>query len=141
VLATSIASPVLAFIIFLVLSAVYPSGGRGWTLGDLPAALAIVAIWAPAFALIPAGILGVLMERPKARAAIRRRAAGFVPFTLFSVFAAAALSFLLRIVLNLSNAIYPLVDAFSLGLFSIVGLCSGISWWLFVVLPGRRMTR
>ena len=138
VLAASVASSVLAFLIFLVFGATHPNGGRGWRADDLPATIAIVAIWAPAFALIPAGVLGLLVERPKARAAIRRGVGGFVPYILLSVVAAAMLSFLLRIVLHLTNPIYPLVDVFSLGLFSIIGLCSGISWWFLVVLPGRR---
>ena len=137
VLAASVASSVLAFIVFLMLYATTNSGGSSWT-DYLAATIAIVTIWAPAFALLPAGALGLLVERPKARAAIRRRDAGIVPFTLLSVVAAAALSFVLRIVLHLTNPIYPLLDALSLGLFSIVGLCSGISWWLLVVLPGRR---
>lgn len=137
VLAASVASSVLAFIVFLTLYATPSSGNHSWT-DDLPATIAIVAIWAPAFALIPAGILGLFVERPKAREAIRRRAAGFVSFTLLSVIAAAVLSFLLRIVLHLTNPSYPLLDAFSLGLFCIIGLCSGISWWLLVVIPGRR---
>lgn len=137
VLAASVASSVLAFIAFLMLYATPPSGNDSWT-DALPATIAIVLIWAPAFALIPAGVLGLLVERPKARAAIRRRAAGSVPYILLSVVAGAVLSFILRIVLHLANPIYPLLDVFSLGLFSIIGLCSGISWWLLVVLPGRR---
>jgi hypothetical protein len=137
VAAASVASSVLAFIVFMMIYAT-PSSGSGSLIEALPATIAIVAIWAPAFALIPAGILGLLVERPKARAAIRHRAARFVPYLLWSVVAAAGLSFLLRIVLHLTNPIYPLLDAFSLGLFSIIGLCSGISWWLLVVLPGRR---
>ena len=136
-LVASVASSLLAFIVFLMLYATPSSGSGSWT-GALPATIAIVAIWAPAFASIPVGLLGLLVERPKARAAIKRRAAGFVPYTLSSVVAAAALSFLLRIALHLTDPGYPLLDAFSLGLFSIVGLCSGISWWLLVVLPGRR---
>ena len=137
VLAASVASSVFGFIVFLMLYATSPSGSSNWT-DNLAATVAIVTIWAPAFAMLPAGVLGLLVERPKARAAIRDRAAGFVLFTLLSVVAAVVLSLLLRIVLHLTNPIYPLLDAFSLGLFSIVGLCSGISWWLLVVLPGRR---
>ena len=137
VLAASVASSVLAFIVFLMLYATPSARSGSWT-DAVPATIAIVAIWAPAFALIPTGVLGLLVERPKARAAIRRREVGFVPYTLLSVVAAAVLSFLLRIVLHLTNPSYPLLDAFSLGLFSIIGLCSGISWWLLVVLPGRR---
>ena len=137
VLAASVGSSVLGFIAFLMLYATPPSGSDGWT-DALPATIAIVAIWAPAFALIPAGALGLLVERPKARVAIKRPSFGFVPYTLLSVVAAAVLSILLRIVLHLTNPIYPLLDAFSFGLFSIIGLCSGISWWFLVVLPGRR---
>jgi hypothetical protein len=137
VLAASVGSSVLAFIVFVMLYATPSSGSDSWT-DALPATIAIVAIWAPAFALIPAGALGFLVERPKARAAIRRPAVGFVPYILLSVVAAAVLSFILRIVLHLTNPIYPLLEAFSLGLFSIIGLCSGISWWFLVVLPGRR---
>ena len=136
-LAASVASSVVAFIIFLLLYATPTSGSTSW-IEALPATIAIFAIWAPAFALVPAGVLGWLVERPKARAAIERGTGGFVPYVLLSVIAAAALSFLLRIALRLANPIYPLVDAFSLGLFSIVGLCSGISWWFLVVMPGRR---
>jgi hypothetical protein len=138
VLVASVSSSLLAFFIFLVLGTLHPTGGRGWRTDDLPATIAIVAIWAPAFALIPAAILGLFVERPKARTAIKRRSGGSIPFILLSVVAAAVLSFLLRIALYLTNPIYPLLDAFSLGLFSIVGLCSGISWWLLVVLPARR---
>lgn len=137
VLAASVGSSVLAFIIFLMVYATPSSTSGSWA-DALPATIAIVAIWAPAFALIPAGALGLLVERPKAKAAIRRPTAGFVPFTLLSVVAGAVLSFLLRIALHLTNPIYHLFDAFSLGLFSIIGLCSGISWWFVVVLPGRR---
>lgn len=137
VLATSVASSVLGFVIVLVLSAMHPAGSRSWT-DDLPAVIAIVAIWAPAFVLIPAGILGFLVERPKARAMIERRAGGFVLHILLSVVAAALLSFLLRIVLHLANPIYPLLDMISLALFSLIGFCSGLSWWFMVVLPGRR---
>jgi hypothetical protein len=137
VLAASVGSSILAFIVFLLVYATPSSGNGSWT-DALPATIAIVFIWAPAFALIPAGVLGLLVERPKARSAIRRPAVGFVPYTLLSVAAAAVLSFLLRIGLHLTNPTYPLLDAFSLVLFSIIGLCSGISWWFLVVLPGRR---
>ena len=136
-LAASVGSSVLGFVVFLMLYATSSSGSGSWT-DALPATIAIVAIWAPAFAMIPAGLLGLLVERPKARAAIRHPALGFVPYILLSVVAAAVLSFFLRIALHLTNPIYPFLDAFSLGLFSIIGLCSGISWWFLVVLPGRR---
>jgi hypothetical protein len=137
VVAASVASSVLGFVIILVLGVLHPSGGRSWT-DNLPATIAIVVIWAPAFALIPAGILGFLVERPKARAMIEPRAGGFVPHLLLSVVAAALLSLLLRIVLHLANPMYPLVDMISLALFALIGICSALSWWFMVVLPGRR---
>jgi hypothetical protein len=140
VVAASVASSVLAFVATLVFGFLSPTSNHSW-IGDpgmIAATIAIVAIWAPAFALIPAGILGFLVERPKARAMIERRTGGFVPHLLLSVGAAALLSFLLRIVLHVANPMYPLVDVFSLGLFTLIGFCSGISWWFIVVLPGRR---
>jgi hypothetical protein len=137
VLVAAVVSSVLGFVIFLLFGL---AGSTGKPIGtdDLPAIIAIVLIWAPAFALVPAGILGWLVERPKARAMIKRGRGGFVLHVAVSVLAAAALSLLLRIGLHLSNPMYPLLDSFSLALFSIVGLCSGISWWFLVVLPGRR---
>jgi hypothetical protein len=137
ILAAAVGSSVLAFAILVIVGLVWPTG-RGFRLDDLPATIAIVAIWAPAFALIPAGVLGLLVERPKARAMIKRPEGGFIPYVALSVVVAALLSFLLRIVLHLTNPMYPLVDVFSLGLFTLIGLCSGVSWWFLVVVPGRR---
>jgi uncharacterized membrane protein YeiH len=137
VLTASVFSSALGFVITVVLSAMHRTGNSSWA-DNLPAIIAIVFIWAPAFVLIPAGVLGLLVERPKARAAIKRQAGGSFSYIFLSVLAAALLSFLLRIVLHLANPIYPLADVFSLALFSLIGLCSGISWWFLVVLPGRR---
>ncbi len=137
VLATAVASSVLGFVIFLLFGL---AGSTGKPIGtdDLPAIIAIVLIWAPAFALIPAGILGWLVERPKSRAMIARRAGGFVAHVLLSVAATALLWFLFRIGVHFTYPTNPLIDLPSLALFGLVGLCSGISWWFLVVLPGRR---
>jgi hypothetical protein len=137
VLAASVGSSVLGFVMLVAVSSIYPAGNSSWT-DNLPATIAIVVIWVPAFALIPAGILGFVVERPKARAMIERRAGGFAWHMLLSVAAAALLSFLLRIALHLANPMYPLLDSISLALFTLVGFCSGIAWWFLVVLPGRR---
>ncbi|MEO6114701.1 MAG: hypothetical protein ABIP07_09690 [Sphingomicrobium sp.] len=102
------------------------------------ATAAIVTIWAPAVALIPAGILGLFIERSKAKQMIARQDGGFIRHVFLSVVAAALLSLLLRVGLHLTNPMYPLLDVFSLAGFSLIGLCSGISWWFLVVLPGRR---
>ena len=137
IVVAAFASSVLAFAVLIIVGLVWPTG-RSFRLDDLPATIAIVAIWAPAFALIPAGVLGLLVERPKARAMIKRPEGGFIPHVVVSVAVAALLSLLLRIVLHLTNPMYPLVDTFSLGLFTLIGFCSGVSWWLLVVVPGRR---
>jgi hypothetical protein len=138
ILVAAVASSLLAFAFMVIVGIVWPTGSR-FRLDDLPATIAIVAIWAPAFALIPAGILGLLVERPKARAMIKRPEGRFIPSVALSVVVAALISFLLRIVLHLINPMYALVDLFSLGLFTLIGLCSGVSWWFLVVVPGRRV--
>jgi len=137
VVAASVASSVLAFVIFLLFGL---AGSTGKPIGtdDLPAIIAIVLIWAPALALIPAGILGFLVERPKARAMIARRAGGFVPHIALSVAAVVLFWLLFRIVVHFTYPTNPLIDVPSLALFGLIGLCSGISWWFLVVLPGRR---
>jgi hypothetical protein len=135
VLATAVASSVLGFVLLAVL---VPHTGRPVRSGDLPALAAIVLIWAPAFALIPAGILGLLVERPKARRMIARHAGGFAPHLALSVAAVTLFWFLLRIAVHLTYPTNPLIDVPSLALFWLVGLCSGVSWWFLVVLPGRR---
>ena len=137
VLATAVAASVLGFILFLLFGL---AGSTGKPIGtkDLPAIIAIVLIWAPAFALIPAGIMGWLVERPKARVMIARRASGFIPHVAISLVAVVLLWLLLRIAVHYSTPTNPLIDVPSLALFLLVGLCSGVSWWLLVVLPGRR---
>lgn len=135
VLAAAVASSVLGFVLLAVFG---PHAGRPVRYGDLPAIVAIVLIWAPAFALIPAGILGWLVERPKARAMIARRAGGFILHIALSVAAVALFWFLFRVVVHFTYPTNPLIDVPSLALFVLVGLCSGISWWFLVVLPGRR---
>jgi hypothetical protein len=138
VLATAVASSVLAFAIFVIVGLVWPTGNRGWKMDDLPATIAIVAIWAPAIALIPAGVFGLLVERPKARTMIKRRAGGFASHMVLSVAAAALFWLLFRIGVHYAYPTNPLIDIPSLALFCLIGLCSGISWWFLVVAPGRR---
>ena len=135
VLVTAVASSVLGFVLLAVF---VPHTGRPVRSGDVPAIVAIVLIWAPALALIPAGILGWLVERPKARAMIARRTGGFMPHLALSVAAAALFWFPFRIAVHLTYPTNPLIDVPSLALFVLIGLCSGASWWFLVVLPGRR---
>ena len=135
VLAAAVASSVLGFVLLVVFGP--KTGSHGWT-DDLPAIAAIVLIWAPAFALIPAGTLGWLVERPKARRMIARRTGGFVLHVALSVAAVALLWLLFRIGVHLTYPTNPLIDVPSLALFGLIGLCSGVSWWFLVVLPGRR---
>jgi hypothetical protein len=137
VLVTAVAASVLAFVIFLLFGM---AGSTGRPIGteDLLPIIAIVLIWAPALALIPAGILGWLVERPKARRMIARRAGGFVLHVALSLAAVALFWLLFRIVVHFIYPTNPLIDVPSLALFGLIGLCSGISWWFLVVLPGRR---
>jgi len=134
VLVTALASSVLGFVL---VAAFGPKTGSPVKSGDLPAIIAIVLIWAPAFAVVPAGILGWLVERPKARAMIARRAGGFSLHVALSVFAATLLWLLLRIGVHFANPTNPLIDLPSLALFCLIGLCSAFSWWFLVVRPGR----
>lgn len=140
VVAASLAASILAFAILLIVNAVSPAGNNEWLgdLTDIAVVAAVVLLWAPAFAAIPAGILGVLLERPMARAAIKRGGGGIVPFVLVSFVAGALLSLVPTLVQHLIDPDRRLFDPFTLGIFSLIGLCSGVSWWLMVVEPGRR---
>ena len=135
VLATAVAASVLGFVLLVLFG---PSTGRQPRTEDLPAIIAIVLIWAPAVALIPAGILGLIVERPKAHRMIARRTGGFASHLALSVAAVALFWLLLRIAVHFTTPTNPLIDVPSLALFGLIGLCSGISWWFLVVLPGRR---
>ncbi len=136
--AASVAASILAFLITLVLGQLSaPRRDEDWV-EMIPVVAAVVLIWAPAFAAIPAGILGVLVERPMARAAIRRGGGGMVPFVLVSIAAGALLSFVPTLVRHLMHPDARLFDPFTLAIFSLIGLCSGIAWWFMVVEPGRR---
>jgi hypothetical protein len=143
VIAAAVGSSVLAFVIALVMSAVSPTGNSRWLtdLTDVAVVAAIVLIWAPAFALIPAALLGYFVERPKARWMIASD--GSLPLHLvlhfvLSLLAAAVLFVLFRIVLQLFDPTKPLLDLFGFGLFMIIGVGSGLAWWFLVVLPERR---
>ena len=135
VLATAVAASVLGFVLLVLFG---PSTGRQLRTEDLPAIIAIVLIWAPGVALIPAGILGLIVERPKARAMIARRDGGFVPHVALSVAAVVLFWLLFRIAVHFTYPTNPLIDLPSLALFVLIALCSGVSWWFLVVLPGRR---
>jgi len=135
VLAAAVASSVLGFVLVVMFGP--PTGRHGW-MESLPAVVAIVLIWAPAFALIPAGILGWLVERPKARRMIERREGGFILHIALSVVAAALFWMLFRIGVHFTYPTNPLIDVPSLILFCLIGLCSGVAWWFLVVVPGRR---
>jgi hypothetical protein len=55
-----------------------------------------------------------------------------------SVAASVLFWYLFRIGVQFASPTNPLIDFPSLALFSMIGLCSGVSWWILVVLPGRR---
>ncbi|HEU4958497.1 MAG TPA: hypothetical protein VFT40_12820 [Sphingomicrobium sp.] len=137
IFAAAIASSLLTFVILIVTGWIgLPSGP------DVPLQIAvflsIVFIWAPAFALVPAGILGFVLERPLSRWLIGRRQGGFVEHLIVVIAAALILWLLLRVIVVLMGPQTQLIDLPSLIVFAIVGLCSALSWWFLVVLPGRR---
>jgi hypothetical protein len=135
--AAAIASSLLAFVILIV------TGWIGWPTGpkvplQIAVVLSIVLLWGPAFALVPTAILGFAVGRPLTRRLIASRDGGFVEHLLVVVAAALSLWLLLRIVVVLAGPQTQRVDYPSLGVFAIVGLCSALSWWFLVVVPGRR---
>ena len=69
---------------------------------------------------------------------IARRTGGLVSQLALSVAAAALFWLLFRIGVHLTTPTNPLIDVPSLAGFCLIGLCSGVSWWFLVVLPGRR---
>jgi hypothetical protein len=105
---------------------------------DIAVWLSIILIWAPAFALVPAAVLGFLLERPLSRRLIARREGGFIEHLLLVVATAVALWLALRIAVVMSGPQTRILDPLSLAVFAIIGVCSALSWWFLVVLPGRR---
>jgi hypothetical protein len=133
----AVASSVLGFLI-LVVTGPMDFGGMRDPVMDLAVLAAMVLIWAPAFALVPAAILGWLVERPKAARMIARRSGGLVLHLAVSVAAALLLWLLFRIGLLAANSTPQLMDGPSFAFLALIGLCSGIAWWVMVVEPGRR---
>ena len=136
VVAASVASSVLGFLILVITGPLDVAGMRDPVM-DLAVVAAVVLIWAPAFAFIPAAILGWFVERPKAQRMIARRSGGLAAHLALSTAAALLLWLLFRIVLYVTNSSPQLMDGPSLGLLILVGLCSGLAWWVMVVEPGR----
>jgi hypothetical protein len=137
IFAAAIASSLLCFVILVGTGMIGLPSGPDVPL-QIAVILSIIFIWAPAFALIPAGILGFALERPLSRWLIGRRQGGFVEHLTVVVAAALFLWLLLRVIVVLTGPQTQLVDVPSLMVFAIVGLCSALSWWFLVVLPGRR---
>jgi len=137
ILAAAVASPLVGVIALIL------TGRIGLPTGpDVPLQigvfLSILFFWAPAFALAPSAILGFLVERPLARRLIANREGGFFEHLLAVIGAALLLWLLLRVVVVLMGPQTKIVDGLSLAMFAIVGLCSALSWWIFVIAPGRR---
>ena len=137
VVAASVASSVLGFLILVVTGPLDFAGMRDPVM-ELAVVAAVVLIWAPAFAFIPAAILGWFVERPKAQRMIARRSGGLAPHLAVSIVAALLLWLLFRLGLLVTNSTPQFMDGPSLALLALVGLCSGLSWWFLVVEPGRR---
>ncbi|HEU5285089.1 MAG TPA: hypothetical protein VFU20_01100 [Sphingomicrobium sp.] len=127
----------LGFLILVVTGPMEFAGMRDPVM-ELAVVAAVVLFWAPAFAFIPAAILGWFVEQPKARRMIARRSGGLAPHLAISIVAALLLWLLFRTGLFITASTPQLMDGPSLALFALVGLCSGVSWWFMVVEPGRR---
>jgi hypothetical protein len=136
VVAASVASSVLGFLVLVVTGPMEFSGMRDPVM-ELAVVAAVVLLWAPAFAFIPAAILGWFVEQPKARRMIARRSGGLAPHLAMSIAAALLLWLVFRIGLLITGSTPQLMDGPSLAMFALVGLCSGAAWWLMVVEPGR----
>jgi hypothetical protein len=126
----------LGFLILVVTGPLDFAGMRDPVM-ELAVVAAVVLFWAPAFALIPAAILGWFVERPKAQRMIARRSGGLGPHLAMSIGAALLLWLLFRLGLLVTNSTPHFMDGPSLALLVLVGLCSGMAWWLMVVEPGR----
>ena len=137
VVAAAIGSSILTFVTLILIGRVgLPTGPN--VLMDIAIFLSILLFWAPAFAFIPATILGFLVERPLSRRLIARGTGGFFEHLAIVVGAAVLLWLLLRIVVVATGPQTRIVDHESLAVFAIVGLCSALSWWFSVVVPARR---
>jgi hypothetical protein len=137
IVAAAVASSVLTFIGLAVSGQLSAPSSSNWPL-DIAVLLAIILIWGPAVAVIPAGILGFAVERPVARRLVARASGGFIGHLLIVLAAATFLWLLLRTGSRLSGSTAPFLDLLSLAFFLAIGLCSAMSWWFLVVLPGRR---
>ena len=137
IIATAVAASVIAVAVVIIASLLSP-GGAPVKLGHIGAAIGIALFWAPAIAFIPAAVIGVLVERPKARAMIERRRGGLITHLLISTLAGAIFALLFRLVLNLFDPGKPILDPLVFQLCTWIGFCSGVAWWFLVVLPGRR---
>ena len=137
VIAAAIGSSVLTFLALLASGWIGPPTGRDVPL-QIAVILSIVFLWGPAFAMVPASILGFLIERPLSRHFIARGHGGFVEHLLAVVGAALLLWLFLRVVVVVTGPQTRIVDPLSLAVFAIIGFCSALSWWIMVVLPARR---
>src|SRR5688500_1703244 len=63
---------------------------------DIAVWLSIILMWGPAFAFVPAAVLGFLLERPLSRRLIARREGGFIEHLLLVVATALGLWLALR---------------------------------------------
>ena len=133
--AAAFAAPAVGMLAILIGSLVT---GAPLKPGHLVAMVGITLFWAPAIAFIPAALIGLLVERPKSREMIVRGRGGLAVHLLTSALAGAVLALLFRLLLRLFDPAKPILDPPILGFFTLIGLCSGIAWWVLVVVPGRR---
>jgi len=122
----------------VIIGSLLSPGGSPAKLGHIVAAVGIALFWAPPIAFVPAAVIGYLVERPKAKAMIERRQGGLIAHLFASTLAGGAFGLLFRLVLSFFDPRKPILDPLVLQVCSWIGFCSGVAWWLLVVLPGRR---
>ena len=134
---TAIASSVLTFLALAFTGWIGSPSSWNWPL-DIAVLLSIILIWGPAFALVPASIIGFTVERLLSRRLVVRSNGGFGAHLLIVTVASLCLWLLLRVATVLAGPQTEIVDPLSLAVFMIVGISSAICWWFLVILPGRR---
>jgi hypothetical protein len=142
IVAAAIASSILTFLALAVTGWIGApaASSASWTSPmDILVILSVVLIWGPAFALVPAGMIGIILERPFARRLIARGHGGFVAHLLIVTAASLCIWLLLRILVVMSGPQTEIFDPLSLAVFLIIGICSALSWWFLVIVPGRRV--
>jgi hypothetical protein len=134
---TAFAASVIGMLAVLVYGLIAPTAAPIKP-NHIIAIVGITLFWAPVIAFVPAAIIGLLVERPKAKAMIARGHGGLLASVTASTLAGAMLALLFRLALYVFDPRKALIDPPVMAFFSLIGFCSGLAWWNLVVVPGRK---